>query len=296
MPIKVLTPVWVSELWNLPLRIGAIVLGSILLMVLVHFLVNRLSRSIVFGTNALAKRITQGDDEEAAKQLAALSARRHQRAKTTSAVFKSVADLTIFVIALLTILDLVGINIAPILASAGIVGVAVGFGAQSLVKDFISGVFMLVEDQYGVGDTVDLGCAIGTVEKVGLRVTQLRDVDGVVWYVRNGEIQRVGNKTQDWSRARVKVLIPAGQDVMAASDTLTIITKQLLVDPHFGPMLFDAPTVIAYDDLSAKAVTLWVQARTLPAKQWEIAREIRRRIQVAVNNGELCLEMPPVLL
>ena len=128
-----------------------------------------------------------------------LPERRRQRAEALGSALTSAASMTIFVIAAMLILDIFGVNLAPILASAGIVGLAVGFGAQNLVKDFIAGLFMLLEDQYGIGDQVDLGEVLGTVEGVGLRVTTIRDSVGVVWYIRNGEIIRVGNKSQGWS-------------------------------------------------------------------------------------------------
>ena len=138
--------------------------------------------------------------------------RRAQRAKSLGTLLKSITTTVVFGIAFVMVLSEVGMNVAPILASAGVLGLAIGFGAQNLVKDFLSGVMMMIEDQYGVGDAVDLGEAIGTVENVGLRVTRVRDVDGTVWYVRNGEILRVGNQSQNWARTvlDIKRRLPRG--------------------------------------------------------------------------------------
>ncbi len=128
-----------------------------------------------------------------------VSERRRQRAETVGSLLRSVTSLVIGVLAVMLVLGEIGFNLGPFIAGAGIVGIALGFGAQNLVKDFLSGIFMILEDQYGVGDVVDLGAASGTVEAVGLRVTRLRDGNGTLWYVRNGEILRVGNKSQGFA-------------------------------------------------------------------------------------------------
>ena len=135
--------------------------------------------------------------------------RQRQRVETLGSILRSLATVVIVIIAVLMIGEELGLNMAPVLASAGVGGVALGFGAQSLVKDFLSGMFMLAEDQYGVGDFIDTGEAVGTVEEVTLRVTRLRDAQGVIWYVRNGEIVRVANKSQGWSTAMVDIPVSA---------------------------------------------------------------------------------------
>ena len=145
-----------------------------------------------------------------------LSERRAQRAATIGSVIKSVISIIILVIALMTILAELRIDLAPFIAGTSIVGVALGFGAQNIVKDFLSGMFMMLEDQYGVGDTIDFEKASGTVEAVGLRVTRLRDVNGTVWYVRNGEVVRVGNKSQGFAQVVLDVPIDAWADVAPA--------------------------------------------------------------------------------
>ncbi len=139
----------------------------------------------------------------------------------------------VFGIAFVMVLSELGLNVAPILASAGVLGLAIGFGAQNLVKDFLSGVMMMVEDQYGVGDEVDLGEAIGTVEHVALRVTRVRDVDGTVWYVRNGEILRVGNASQNWARTVLDVNVSYDQDLRKVREVLQEVAHGLWDDEDY---------------------------------------------------------------
>ena len=157
----------------------------------------------------------------------------HQRAETIASVLRSTVTAVVGTIAFIEILGTLGINLGPIVASAGIVGVALGFGAQNLVKDFLSGIFMILEDQYGVGDVIDLGVgdANGTVEAVGLRITRLRDVKGQVWHVRNGEVVRVGNKSQGWSRAVLDVPVAYGNDVAEASAVIKRRRRRAVAGP-----------------------------------------------------------------
>ncbi|MCW2621843.1 MAG: mechanosensitive ion channel protein MscS, partial [Frankiales bacterium] len=165
----------------------------------VHHLIRRVVKGAVHGRVPRGIRPAEGAARPELQPL--LTERRKQRADTIGSVLRSAASIMILTIAFTTVMSELGFDLGPVLASAGIVGVAVGFGAQNLVKDFLNGIFMLLEDQYGVGDVIDAGGASGTVEAVGLRVTRIRDVEGVVWHVRNGEIIRIGNKSQGWSRA-----------------------------------------------------------------------------------------------
>ena len=168
------------------------------------------------------------------------SERRRQRADSLGSVLKSIASVAIFAVAVMLILGELGVNLAPLIASAGIAGVALGFGAQNLVKDFIAGLFMLLEDQYGVGDVVDVGEASGTVEAVGLRITTIRDARGVLWYIRNGEIVRVGNRSQGW--ALVIVDVPVGfAGVEEAAAVLRAAAAGLADDPEFADDLLEPP-------------------------------------------------------
>ena len=190
------------------------------------------------------------------------------------------------------ILSQLGVNIAPIIASAGIIGIALGFGAQSLVKDFLSGVFMIFEDQYGVGDVVDVGEAVGTVEAVTLRVTRLRDIEGTVWYVPNGEILRVGNKSQNWSRAVIDVGVGYDEDLARVQRVLREVAHDLWEDEEFREVIIEEPEVTGVEALTADAITLRVMVKTAPLEQWAIGRELRQRIKARFDHEDIEIPFP----
>lgn len=198
------------------LRILLIVILAVLIRALVHHAIRRLTRVKSDGRLPPLLR-TLRERAESRLMGSRITLRRQQRADTISSVLRSVVSAVVFTVAVILILGELGINIAPILASAGIVGVAVGFGAQNLVKDFISGIFMMLEDQYGVGDRVDLGPASGTVVAVSFRVTTVRSDSGDLWYVRNGEITRVGNSSQGSQLSPVVPPAPAGPGASPAA-------------------------------------------------------------------------------
>jgi moderate conductance mechanosensitive channel len=231
---------------------------------------------------SVTQHIVDGADDTGSSLLRRVSplasARRAQRARTVGSVLRSTATIVVGTLVLLLVLDTVGMNIAPFIASAGIVGVAVGFGAQSLVKDFLSGVFMLLEDQYGVGDVVDVGPGagtVGTVEAVGLRVTKIRDSAGTLWYVPNGTMTRVGNKTQGWAKAVIEVSVDYFADLDEVRGLLTEAAERVAADPVIGTYLQGAPTVTGIEDVTFDAVTLRLTVTTAPAMQWDVARELR---------------------
>ena len=205
--------------------------------------------------------------------------RRVQRAKTMGSLLKSIVGGVLVAVFGTMILAEVGVNIAPIIASAGIVGVALGFGAQSLVKDFLSGIFMIFEDQYGVGDVVDVGPASGTIEAVSLRVTRLRDQQGTVWYVPNGEILRVGNMSQNWARAVVDVNVGYGEDLSRVTRILKEVAHDIWADEDYKGIVIEEPEVTGVETMTPEAISLRVLIKTAPMQQWSIARELRLRIK-----------------
>jgi small conductance mechanosensitive channel len=210
--------------------------------------------------------------------------RRVQRAKTMGDLLKSILTGILIAVFGTMILAQVGVNIAPIIASAGIVGIALGFGAQSLVKDFLSGIFMIFEDQYGVGDVVNVGEASGTVEAVSLRVTRLRDVNGTVWYVPNGEILRVGNMSQNWARAVVDVTVGYREDLAKVIRTLRDIADDLWKDDDFSGIIIEQPEVTGVETLGPESIGVRVMAKTEPMEQWRVARELRSRIKARFDH------------
>jgi moderate conductance mechanosensitive channel len=213
------------------------------------------------------------------------SLRRVQRAETVGALLKSVASVGIWTLAVLMALGTLGVDLGPLIAGAGIVGVAVGFGSQNLVRDFISGIFMLMEDQYGVGDVVDAGPATGTVEGVGLRTTRLRDVSGTLWHIPNGEIRRVGNRSQGWARALVDVEVAYSTDLDDATRAIERVAHELSVDERWAAKLLEQPEVWGVEELGPDGIRVRLVAKTRPLEQWKVARELRARLKVAFDQA-----------
>ena len=211
--------------------------------------------------------------------LRTVTPRSDQRADTVAEVLAKLVRITLLVLAGLMALGQFGINPGPLIAGAGIAGVAIGFGAQSLVKDFLAGVFILVEDQYGVGDSVDLGPELaGTVEDVSLRVTRLRGADGTVWFVPNGEIRRVGNTSMGFARALVDVPVPRAGDVDGALRVLREEADAMAADEAWAARLTGPPEILGVQGLTHEAVTLRATLTTPPGQQHAVARELRTRV------------------
>ncbi len=225
-----------------------------------------------------------------------LRSRRAQRAKSLGSLLKSIASGVIFGVVLIMCLAEVKVNVAPILASAGVVGLALGFGAQALVKDFLSGIFMLVEDQYGVGDVVDLGEAVGTVEAVGLRITRLRDINGTVWYVRNGEILRVGNHSQNWARTVLDVAVGYESDLNRVKLILEDVADTMWQDEDYRSVIIEKPEVWGIEALNADRVLVRVALKTAPLEQWRVAREMRERIKARFDHEGIRIPVQPVVV
>jgi small conductance mechanosensitive channel len=206
------------------------------------------------------------------------SLRAAARATTLSFVLRSAASALVWTIAGAMILSELGVSLGPLIAGAGIAGVALGFGAQSLVKDFISGTFMLIEDQYGVGDIIDAGEATGTVEAVSLRTTRLRDVNGTVWHIPNGNILRVGNMSQQWARALLDVSLPTDTDVEHDLEVIKRVADGVWNDPDWRSAILEEPEVWGVERLGPEAVVLRLVVKTKPAEQFPVMRELRRRL------------------
>jgi moderate conductance mechanosensitive channel len=201
------------------------------------------------------------------------------RAETLSSVLRSISTFGIWGMAILMVLGELNINLGPLIAGAGVAGVALGFGAQSLVRDFLTGIFMLIEDQYGVGDVIDTGEATGVVETVTLRTTKLRAVDGSVWHVPNGEIRRIGNMSQQWSRALLDVDVAYGTDLHHAREVIARVADGVYRDPEWSHVILEPPEVWGVERLGADGIAIRLVLKTKPGEQWRLQRELRSRLK-----------------
>jgi small-conductance mechanosensitive channel len=254
-----------------------VIVGLVIQLVL-HRLIDRLVRQAEEGV--LPDRISAVAMGRGSSEPQPGSTRRVQRAKTMGTLLKSITSGIIVAVILTMMLSELGLNIGPIIASAGIVGVALGFGSQTLVKDFLSGIFMIFEDQYGVGVVVDMGDGLtGTVEGVSLRVTRLRDTNGTVWYVRNGELLRVGNMSQNWARTVLDLQVSAREDLVRVRRVLGDVIDDLWKDDEFDGVIIEEPEIWGIEAITPDAMTLRVTLKTAPMEQWRVARVLRERIK-----------------
>ena len=269
------------------------ILGLVILGVVVRFILHRMIDRVVSKAEVgvlpdRVGRISRGQGKSKGKPLPSeatdhrdvvVATRRVQRAKAMGSLLKSLVTGIVIAVFTTMILSELSVDVAPIVASAGILGLALGFGAQSLVSDFLAGTFMIFEDQYGVGDEIDLGEAVGTVEAVSLRVTRLRDVNGTVWYVRNGEISRVGNMSQNWARTVLDISVAYHEDLVKVRRVLQDVAHDLWEDEDFKGRVIEEPSVWGVEDLGIDGVVVRVALKTAPLEQWSVARTLRERIK-----------------
>ncbi|MDQ2835872.1 MAG: mechanosensitive ion channel family protein [Actinomycetota bacterium] len=273
-----------SILITKPLQIIGIILIALIVRAVVHRAINRLIRSSAEGTvPRVLSPLTDRARESAFWESSGLvSQRRKQRAETIGSVLRSAVSFLLFVTAFLLALQVFDVNLAPFIAGTSLIGVAVGFGAQNVVKDFLSGMFMMLEDQYGVGDVIDVKEATGTVEAVGLRTTRLRDVEGTVWHVRNGTISRVGNQSQQYAQVVLDIPIAASEDPATALAVIGGAAQRLYAEDGWAPSFLAEPEVLGIQSLGRDELVLRLVARVRPLEQWRVARELRARIQAGL--------------
>jgi small conductance mechanosensitive channel len=259
-----------------------IAVGIVLLFtIVVRFLLVRMVRRITSRAIERAKARRAGGGTKADHIIESLTLANHerytQRAATMGSLVASLITVLLWVLALLTILAILDIPLVPVLASAGVGGIALAFGAQSLVKDFLSGIFMIMEDQYGVGDLVDTGDIKGTVEDVGLRVTRIRDATGTIWYIRNGEILRLGNQSQGWSTAIVDVPVAVDENPSKVIALLEQVAQDAEDAEELSSELLEKPNVVGVNSVTATTMTIRMIAKTLPNQHWAIQRWLLER-------------------
>lgn len=233
----------------------------------------------------LQRLVEKGVEQEWAQE-------RRERARTLASVGRGFALALIGLMAGLTILSELGLDIGPLLAGAGIAGLALGFGAQTLVRDFLAGFFILLEDQFHVGDVIRVGDKAGLVEKLNLRTTILRDLEGTVHVIPNGEMGVISNLTKQWARALIEVEVAYQEDVRRAIETLSRVGQELAKAPGFSNLIIEEPTVTGVERLGESGITVRLLIKTLPLKQWDVAREARLRIKEAFDREGIEIPFP----
>lgn len=265
-----------------PATIALIVLGASLISRVLKGMITRgMQRSLRAGGTHLLRRASAGSLLVAAEP----SPRLEARVETLTMVFRSLVSISVWFVAVLWILEVLEISIGPLLASAGIVGVALGFGAQTTVRDFLAGTFILLEDQLGVGDVVDLGEAKGTVEAVTLRSTRVRDVNGVLWYVPNGQIQRVANKSQQWARALIDVEIDQATPYDLAQRVIKATADAMAGEDAWAEDILGEPEVWGIEAFTAEGYQVRLVIKTRPSTQFGVLRELRIRLKAAFDEA-----------
>ena len=273
------------------LRILVTIVLAVLAIAVLHRLIDRVVATM---TSKSARRLAESG--RAGRVLASATGmaneRQHQRVETVGSLLRSIVTFVVVTLAVLTIMALVGIPLGPLLASAGVAGVALGIGAQSLVKDFLSGIFMIMEDQYGVGDVIDTGEAIGTVEEVTLRITRLRDANGITWYVRNGEIIRVGNRSQGYSTAIVDMPVSYAESVERVVGVIRDTATAMGQDPDWEDKFVEEPQVLGVESIVGMTMTIRTIAQCVPGENFAVQREMRERLKAALDAAEV--QAPPL--
>ncbi|MCC3767790.1 mechanosensitive ion channel family protein [Streptomyces sp. UNOC14_S4] len=281
---------WVETNWSIWLSNGL----RMVLIVVIAVVMRSLVRKAITKLIARMNRTTDHLDGTALGGLLVNAERRRQRSEAIGSVLRSVASFVIMGTAALSVLSVLKIDLAPLLASAGVAGVAIGFGARNLVTDFLSGVFMILEDQYGVGDEIDAGVAKGTVVEVGLRVTKLRGTNGEIWYVRNGEVKRIGNLSQGWATAGVDVQIRSDEDLDRVRGVVARVSEEMQKDEPWNERLWEPVEVLGLDAVYLDSVVVRVSAKTMPGVATSVERELRWRIKRALDaEGIRIVGRPP---
>ncbi|MGD6756535.1 mechanosensitive ion channel family protein [Streptomyces sp. BH105] len=278
---------------GVPLRILLIVLGAVLVRALAQRAITRtVTRVLEANEHESEPRRTTRGPAVLQRDASRAQERREQRARTIGSVLSSIVTIVVSVMGLAMVLDQIGIALGPLLASAGVVGLAIGFGAQSLVADYLAGMLIMIEDQYGVGDSVDLGEAVGEVEHVGLRLTQVRDLNGGLWHIRNGEIMRVRNDSQEWARAVLDVSVAYDSNLEKVFAVLEETGMSLRSEEDYKGVLLEDPSVWGVQSIEADGIVVRLVVKTAPLKQWAVTRELRRRVKEALDAAGIELPFP----
>ncbi|MCU1569671.1 MAG: mechanosensitive ion channel protein MscS [Naasia sp.] len=274
------------KIWGIPINVVVIIVVAVLLRLVLHFVIRRVVERIVHGV----KKRQRVEETQALHATPLTAVRLVQRARTLGSVLGNVVTVTITIVALLLIITAINpaITGAFSLITAAL-GAGLGFGAQNIVKDVLNGLFMVAEDQLGVGDVVDTGQATGVVEDVGIRSTQVRDVNGTLWYVRNGEILRVGNMSQGWARVIVDLAIPYDADIDAVEQRMLATATELVDEEKWRMTILERPEIWGLESISSEALVIRMVIKTRTSAKDDVARELRMRLKRALDEMEVKL-------
>jgi small conductance mechanosensitive channel len=264
-------------------RVIGLIVAGLAGRILIRLTIKRVVNQVVTGV----KKAHNVDDTRELTSSPVEALRAVQRTRTLGSVFNNTANWVIASVVIILVLAELGFSVTALVASAGIIGAALGFGAQSIVKDVLNGLFMVFEDQLGVGDVVDLGIASGVVERVGIRVTEIRDVSGTLWFVRNGEILRVGNQTQDWSRVIMDLPVPYSSNIDEIQNLLLETAQAFAKSPDWRRKVIEEPEVWGIQALTAEAITLRLVVKVRGGEQWAAERALYRVLKEALDKREV---------
>ncbi|THE07276.1 mechanosensitive ion channel family protein [Microbacterium oleivorans] len=272
--------------WNL-LWVAVTIASALLLSWIMRRLIGRVVDHIVLG----AKSRAAAEDTRAIDMSPLAQVRIVQRTRTLGSILTNIVNVAIVIIAILTIVYILnpGVLASFTLLSAAI-GAGLGFGAQNIVKDVLNGIFIVAEDQIGIGDVVDVGLATGIVEYVSVRVTHVRDVNGTLWFVRNGEILRIGNMSQGWSRVVIDVGVPLDADIDAVEDAMLTAAKDLVREPKWRTRILDKPEIWGLESIGGDTVITRLVVKTRPNAKDDVSRALRKRLKTALD--ELGVPLP----
>ncbi len=274
------------KIWGTPIYILGVIVVAILVRIALHYVIRNVVERIVHGV----KKRQRVEDTQALHASPLQTVRVVQRARTLGSVLNNIVTVVIVVIAVLLIITAINPNItgAFSLITAAL-GAGLGFGAQNIVRDVLNGLFLVIEDQLGVGDVVDTGQATGVVENVAIRTTQIRDVNGTLWYVRNGEIIRVGNMSQGWARVIVDLAVPYDADIDAVQQQMLTTANALVEDPKWRPSVLERPEIWGLESISSEALVIRLVVKTRTSVRDDVARELRVRLKRALDEMDIRL-------
>lgn len=272
---------FLSTPWSVPVRIALIVAGAVVIRVILQFVIRRVVNRVVHGV----KKKHSAADTEALQASPLAAVRIVQRTRALGGVLSSAVTTVVVLVALILVISAIdpGATGAFSLITAAL-GAGLGFGAQNLVRDVLSGLFMVAEDQLGVGDVVDLGAATGVVEAVGIRITTVRDVNGTLWYVRNGEITRVGNMSQGWARVIIDLAVPYDADVDTVQARMLDVATTMRDEAKWRRFILERPEVWGIESISAQEIVVRLVVKTRPGAKDDVARELRARLKRAIDD------------